>query len=284
MKRKPVVFLSHSKKDKAFIQKIAGDLRNARIDCWYDDWEIPPGEPFMRKIFDEGLPESDLFFVYLSESAVTSYWVEKELDSAILLDKDKSGGFMATFIDHEATRSKLRLDLRTINAPVLNETEYFEPFYKLLSRCWEGHAKQMVAIANEKRELELVRLQRENEELKLQILQNEKNQSKHKAIKSFLEKQILTLENKELNLKDIFNELVLEINNAFPATAWDKFELAFDAKIEYEFFKSEVLDKLVFARLIELHYSSPKLPPKILLTQSGSELAIELLTEFQQNI
>lgn len=207
MKRKPIVFLSHSKKDKAFIQKIAGDLRNARIDCWYDDWEIPPGEPFMRKIFDEGLPESDLFFVYLSENTIDSYWVEKELGSAILLDKGKAGGFMATFVDNEATRSKLRIDLRTINAPVLNETEYFEPFYKLLSRCWEGHAKQMVAIANEKRELELVRLQRENEELRLKIVQTEQRQSKHHTIRAFLEKQQVKIGTRYLNLKEVLLQM-----------------------------------------------------------------------------
>jgi hypothetical protein len=58
---KPRVFLSHSKKDRECIERIAADLRSARIDVWYDDWEIPPGSSLRAKIFEEGIPECDLF-------------------------------------------------------------------------------------------------------------------------------------------------------------------------------------------------------------------------------
>ena len=58
---KPKVFLSHSKKDKEFVERIANDLRYARVDVWYDDWEIPSGTSFRREIVD-GIESSDLFF------------------------------------------------------------------------------------------------------------------------------------------------------------------------------------------------------------------------------
>lgn len=58
---KPKVFLSHSKKDKQFIEKVANDLRSCGIDVWYDEWEIPPGESIRKKIFEEGITSCDLF-------------------------------------------------------------------------------------------------------------------------------------------------------------------------------------------------------------------------------
>ena len=42
MDKKPTVFLSHSSKDREFIEKIEQDLRKNRIDAWYAGWEIPP--------------------------------------------------------------------------------------------------------------------------------------------------------------------------------------------------------------------------------------------------
>ena len=62
--KKPKVFLSHSKKDQDFIKQLALDLRSARIDVWYDDWEIPPGASLRSKIFEDGISECDLFFIY----------------------------------------------------------------------------------------------------------------------------------------------------------------------------------------------------------------------------
>jgi hypothetical protein len=47
---KPKIFLSHSKKDKVIIEKVASDIRHCGIDVWYDEWEIPPGESIRKKI------------------------------------------------------------------------------------------------------------------------------------------------------------------------------------------------------------------------------------------
>ncbi len=72
MDKKPTVFLSHSKKDRKFIEKIAQDLRKYRIDAWYDDWEIPPGKSLRKKIFEEGIANCNAFFVYLSLNSIDS--------------------------------------------------------------------------------------------------------------------------------------------------------------------------------------------------------------------
>ena len=74
MSGRPRVFLSHSKRDRAFIERLASDLRLALIDVWYDDWEIPPGDSLRRRILSEGIPESDLFFIYITDNSLSSYW------------------------------------------------------------------------------------------------------------------------------------------------------------------------------------------------------------------
>ena len=55
---KPKVFLSHSHADKAFVEHVANELRNTRIDVWFDEWEIPPGESFRRQIV-KGIEEQN---------------------------------------------------------------------------------------------------------------------------------------------------------------------------------------------------------------------------------
>jgi hypothetical protein len=69
--KKPRVFLSHSKKDREFIERLAGDLRASQVDVWYDEWEIPPGDSLRGRIFGEGIIES-----------VNSFWCQRELDAA----------------------------------------------------------------------------------------------------------------------------------------------------------------------------------------------------------
>ena len=85
---KPRVFLSHSKADRQFIERLANDLRAARIDVWYDEWEIPSGVSFRKRIFEDGITESDLFFVYLTAASAASHWSEREIDAAFVLDAE----------------------------------------------------------------------------------------------------------------------------------------------------------------------------------------------------
>ena len=61
---KPRVFLSHSKKDREYIEQLAMDLRSARIDVWYDDWEIPPGHLFEQKFLKKESLNA-IFFCYI---------------------------------------------------------------------------------------------------------------------------------------------------------------------------------------------------------------------------
>lgn len=71
------VFLSHSSKDKAEVRRLAIDLREQGVDVWLDEWEIGIGDSISRRI-DEGLHKADFLAIWLTESAVSSGWVDRE--------------------------------------------------------------------------------------------------------------------------------------------------------------------------------------------------------------
>lgn len=166
---KPRVFLSHSKTDRAFVERLAGDLRAARIDVWYDEWEIPSGVSFRKRIFEEGITESDLFFVYLTPTSASSHWVARELDAAFVLDAEARGGTIAMFVDAEATRQQLTVDLRSLHCPVLNDRDYPRSFAHLIGRAWEAASARRIKRAKEDSRSEILSLEKSVAELRTEI-------------------------------------------------------------------------------------------------------------------
>lgn len=156
---RPRIFLSHSKKDQEFIKKLANDLKPARVEVWYDDWEIPPGASLRAKIFEEGIQGCDLFFVYLTESAVHSTWVQQELDAAFVTELETRGGFLALYVDSDKTREGLSLDLRSRRIPVINQQNYSERLLELVALAWDSFAKR------DSKNRELVRVFKDREDL-----------------------------------------------------------------------------------------------------------------------
>lgn len=82
------VFLSHSSKDKPFVEKLAKDILALDVEVWLDIWEMKVGDSLFDKI-EEGLETSDYLIVILSKNSVNSLWVRKELN-AFLCDEISS--------------------------------------------------------------------------------------------------------------------------------------------------------------------------------------------------
>ena len=76
-------FLSHSSKDKAFVRKLAADLTKNGIVVWLDEQKVKVGDSIVDSV-SQGLAESDYFVVILSEDSVSSEWVKRELNQALL--------------------------------------------------------------------------------------------------------------------------------------------------------------------------------------------------------
>lgn len=82
------LFLSHSRKDKAFVEKLAQDLNSLGIGVWFDKWEILAGDSIIDKISD-GIQSNDYLAIILSPNSVNSPWVKKELNAAMMNEIDR---------------------------------------------------------------------------------------------------------------------------------------------------------------------------------------------------
>jgi TIR domain len=75
---KPSIFLSHNVADKAFVRRLATDLRQAGAGVWLDDAEIRIGDSLIEKI-ETGLVKSDYLGIVLTPNSINSNWVKAEL-------------------------------------------------------------------------------------------------------------------------------------------------------------------------------------------------------------
>ena len=80
----PIVFISHSSKDKyRFVKGLAEQLISRGIDAWYDDWELEFGDSLID-IFDKGISKCDVFLSVISKNSIGSNWVKEEFDAGFV--------------------------------------------------------------------------------------------------------------------------------------------------------------------------------------------------------
>lgn len=72
------VFISHSRRDKKLVRRLAGYLEKHGILTWVDDAKLLPGDPFPDRIA-RAIAAARLVLVVLSTSSVESQWVLREL-------------------------------------------------------------------------------------------------------------------------------------------------------------------------------------------------------------
>ncbi|HCE1980937.1 toll/interleukin-1 receptor domain-containing protein [Vibrio parahaemolyticus] len=87
------VFISHSSHDKPFVRKLAAALLSEGFPVWLDSWELQLGDSLIDKIYD-GLTESSFVIVVLSENALKSGWVDRELNAALAKEQQIGRTFL----------------------------------------------------------------------------------------------------------------------------------------------------------------------------------------------
>jgi hypothetical protein len=80
------VFISYSRKDKEFVQKLIEALIAAKREVWLDETNIEPTAEWLKKIFSN-IEASDNFLFVISPDSVISTYARKELDHAVLNNK-----------------------------------------------------------------------------------------------------------------------------------------------------------------------------------------------------
>ncbi len=86
----PQVFISHSTRDDEIIEALHRDLDRLRVYGWIDSRRLRPGDPVDPKI-EAAIEAASHFIVVLSEAAMTSEWVEKEVAIANRVRDEKPG-------------------------------------------------------------------------------------------------------------------------------------------------------------------------------------------------
>src|ERR1700742_5379724 len=83
------VFISHSSLDKPLVRRLALGLIAEGIPVWLDSWSLEIGDSLLDKIYD-GIDDSSIVVLVMSQSAVNSGWVNRELNAA--LSKEETAG------------------------------------------------------------------------------------------------------------------------------------------------------------------------------------------------
>jgi hypothetical protein len=79
-------FISYSHADKSFARRLHDTLQGRGIRCWLDEHEILPGQKIHR-VVDEALRLHDKVLLCASESSLKSWWVDHELQKALMKEE-----------------------------------------------------------------------------------------------------------------------------------------------------------------------------------------------------
>ncbi|HMI95979.1 MAG TPA: toll/interleukin-1 receptor domain-containing protein [Micropepsaceae bacterium] len=77
------IFISYSREDSAFVDRLAKNLVMRRHNIWMDRWEMNVGDSLIDKI-QGAITESSAILVILSKRSVASEWCRKELNSGLM--------------------------------------------------------------------------------------------------------------------------------------------------------------------------------------------------------
>lgn len=164
---RPRVFLSHSKADIGFIQRLYDDLRHCQMFPWLDSEEIRHGQPWLDAIFDSGIPTCDAILVYLTPNSIESPMVKKEMDVGIIKKLRDNHIALLPYISDAKLREQLRPDIQALQTLEWNSSNYEAMLPRVVAEIWHSFSdRQVVAATNAEKarrleaELELERLKK----------------------------------------------------------------------------------------------------------------------------
>jgi len=104
----PYVFISYSRQDRQFVERLTRELQLAGIQTWIDTQNISAGANWQQEI-EKGLLEADVLLYVASSQASSSGWIELELQAFL-----KGSGRVIPLIIDDAGPTSMPLALQTI--------------------------------------------------------------------------------------------------------------------------------------------------------------------------
>lgn len=80
-------FISHSSKDKEFVERLYSDLQAKGISCWYAPEDLKIGDK-IRPTIEGAIKIHDKLMIVLSEDSINSQWVENEVEAALAREQE----------------------------------------------------------------------------------------------------------------------------------------------------------------------------------------------------
>src|SRR5215510_2247108 len=81
-------FISYASKDHVFTEHLYADLQNHGVRCWFAPEDMKIGDRLRPRI-DETIRAYDKLLLILSETSVTSQWVEQEVETALARERQQ---------------------------------------------------------------------------------------------------------------------------------------------------------------------------------------------------
>ena len=166
IRNRPRVFLSYSKADVGFIERVEDDLRGCQIEPWLDSQEIRHGHPWLDAIFESGIPTCDCVLVYLTESSIESNMVKKEIDAGIIHKLRDSQIAFLPYVSRAEIRDKLRTDLQTLQVPEWNENNYHLMLPQVVAEIWHSYLDRTIVAATKEEKVKRLEAELELEKMK----------------------------------------------------------------------------------------------------------------------
>lgn len=142
------VFLSHSSKQKFFVETVADKL--GKFNVVYDAWNFESGSKTLDEIY-HGIESSGIFVYFISNEALESDWVKIEINRAEEYIKDgKLKRFIPIIIDASINHSDIRIPLWIKDAynlkPITKPTKAYDIIKQALRLVtWDLYPKKREA-------------------------------------------------------------------------------------------------------------------------------------------
>lgn len=120
------VFVSYSREDRVYVDKLAAKLRSEGIDVWYDD-SIEHGERF-DKVINERIDACHVYLVVMSRSSDQSHWVHGELGRA----RSRSKPILPLLLDGESFTSLNPMHLEDVTGGRMPSQKFIEKLKQLI--------------------------------------------------------------------------------------------------------------------------------------------------------
>jgi len=83
-------FISYGSGDREFSERLHADLQAKGVRVWFAPHDLPIGAR-IRPAIDESIRQHDKLLLVLSETSVSSQWVEQEVETALAREREPGG-------------------------------------------------------------------------------------------------------------------------------------------------------------------------------------------------